>query len=309
MRTFIKKRNDSIKGISNRLPVDLSEKVIGFISYFLMLILMLIALLPCLNVISKAFSEGSAVTSGRVFFWPVGLQMETISKVFTETSFLLSLKNSLFVTVLGVGVSMLLSILFAYPLSKPELKGRKFFIVICIISMVFNGGMVPKYIVMKSLGLLDTFFSLILHHGLSVFNMLIIKNYFESLPESTIESAAIDGASDIKTLSRIVCPMALPVIATVSLLYAVGYWNLYFSAALYIKSSSMKVLQVFLKDLISSAVSISDSLITDPDGYSNVTADGVIAGATVLTIIPIVAMYPYIQRFLIKGITIGSEKG
>jgi putative aldouronate transport system permease protein len=175
--------------------------------------------------------------------------------------------------------------------------------------MVFNGGMVPKYIVMKSLGLLDTFFSLILHHGLSIFNMLIIKNYFESLPESTIESAAIDGASDFKTLFRIVCPMALPVIATVSLLYAVAYWNLYFSAALYIKSSSMKVLQVFLKDLISNSVSVSESLITNPDGYSNVTADGVIAGATVLALVPIVALYPFIQRFMIKGITIGSEKG
>jgi putative aldouronate transport system permease protein len=295
--------------ISRKLPVDTSEKVISFISYFLMLILMLIALLPCLNVISKAFSEGSAVTSGRVYFWPVGLQMETVSKVLTQTDFLASLKNSLFVTVVGVVVSMVTSILFAYPLSKPELKGRRFFIVICIISMVFNGGMVPKYIVMKSLGLLDTFFSLILHHGLSIFNMLIIKNYFESLPESTIESAAIDGASDFKTLFRIVCPMALPVIATVSLLYAVAYWNLYFSAALYIKSSSMKVLQVFLKDLISNSVSVSESLITNPDGYSNVTADGVIAGATVLALVPIVALYPFIQRFMIKGITIGSEKG
>ncbi|NLN65882.1 MAG: carbohydrate ABC transporter permease [Clostridiaceae bacterium] len=295
--------------ISRKLPVDTSEKVISFISYFLMLILMLIALLPCLNVISKAFSEGSAVTSGRVYFWPVGLQMETVSKVLTQTDFLASLKNSLFVTVFGVVVSMVTSILFAYPLSKPELKGRRFFIVICIISMVFNGGMVPKYIVMKSLGLLDTFFSLILHHGLSIFNMLIIKNYFESLPESTIESAAIDGASDFKTLFRIVCPMALPVIATVSLLYAVAYWNLYFSAALYIKSSSMKVLQVFLKDLISNSVSVSESLITNPDGYSNVTADGVIAGATVLALVPIVALYPFIQRFMIKGITIGSEKG
>jgi len=305
MMTIVNEKNKR----SYKLPVDTSEKVLSYISYVVMLILMLTALLPCLNVISKAFSEGSAVTTGRVFFWPAGFQLETISSVLTRTNLLNSLKNSVFVTVFGVAFSMMTSILFAYPLSKPELKGRKIFIVICIISMVFNGGMVPKYIVMKSLGLLDTFFSLILSHGLSIFNMLIIKNYFEGLPESTMESAAIDGAGDFKTLFMIVCPMALPVLATVSLLYAVSYWNLYFSAALYIRSSSMKVLQVFLKDLIGNATSIADSLIVDPSGYSNVTADGVIAGATVLALIPIVALYPFIQRYLIKGITIGSEKG
>ncbi|HEY8422280.1 MAG TPA: carbohydrate ABC transporter permease [Thermoclostridium sp.] len=294
---------------SKGMPVDLSEKVITVIAYIFVTLLTLIALLPCLHVISKAFSNGSAVISGKVYFWPVGIQLETISKVVTKTNLLRSIKNSLFVTVVGVTASMLTSILFAYPLSKTDLKGRKFFIVICIISMVFNGGMVPKYIVMKTLGLLDSYLALILPHALSIFNMLIIKNYFEGLPESTMESAAIDGANDVITLFKIVCPMALPVIATVSLLYAVSYWNIYFSAVLYIKSSSMKVLQVFLKDLISSALSVSDSLITDPNVYSHISPDGVVACATVLAIIPIVALYPFIQRYMIKGITIGSEKG
>lgn len=235
------------------IPLSGSEKFLSGFAYIAMALLSLIAILPCLHVISKAVSNGPDVTAGNVYFWPVGFQLETVKYVLTQTSFFTALKNSLIVTGAGTLLSLFTTITTAYPLSKPGFKGRRVVSLLYVISMVFFGGMIPAYMVVRSLGLLDTYAACILPFAIVQFNMFIVKNYFESLPESVEESARIDGAGDLRTLVSIVCPMSKPVIATVGLLYAINYWNNYFHAMMYTRSPDMNTLQVYLYNIINKA--------------------------------------------------------
>lgn len=296
-----------VKSRKEGIALDSSEKIIELVSYVVMGLLTLCAILPIMHVVSKSFSSAGAVTSGAVLFWPKDIQFETMRYVITETTFLVSLKNTLIVTFVGTAISMLVTIGTAYPLSKPNFKGRKVFIMAYIVSMVFFGGIIPAYMVVRTLGIIDSYAALILPFFIVHFNMFIVKNYFEGLPESIEESARIDGASDMKILISIVCPMSTPVLATVAMLYAVNYWNNYFHAAMYTNSTAMQTLQVFIYNSISNTQTIVERLVLG--NYSNVSIDGVIAAVVVLSLIPIIALYPLVQRFMIQGITIGSVKG
>lgn len=293
-----------------------SERVFTNAAYIIMTIMGLLCLLPCLHVFSKSISSGEKVITGSVYFWPVAVQFNMIRYILIETDFFVCLKNTLIVTVIGTAVSMFTTITTAYPLSKPSFRGRKFFIMCYVFSMVFFGGMVPAYMVVNTLGLLDTYAALILPFAIVQFNMFVVKSYFESLPESIEEAARIDGASDVQTLVLIVLPMSVPIIATVSLLYAITYWNNYFHAMMYTSSASMKTLQVFLYDLINNGQEVLENLFGSAFGSSvgvvkdsDMTIDGMVAAAVTLSLIPIVAAYPFVQRYMVKGITIGSVKG
>lgn len=295
-----------------KIPLDTSEKLVLGLSNAILTILALVAILPCLNLFSKSVSTGTAVTAGFVYFWPNGFQLETIGYVLTKTSFLTSLKNTLIITVVGTAISMFVTVTTAYPLSKPDLTCRKFFTLLYVISMVFFGGIVPAYMVVQTLGILDTYWACILPFAIIQFNMFIVKNYFESLPSEVMESSAIDGANDLKTLFSIVLPMSVPVLATVSLLYAVNYWNNYFHAMMYTNSTAMRTMQLYLYDIINNSQAFAENLFGTSYGGSfmvNVTTDGMVAAAVGLSIIPIVLAYPFIQRYMVKGITVGSVKG
>jgi len=180
--------------------------------------------------------------------------------------------------------------------------------------MVFFGGIVPAYMVVNTLGILDTYWALILPYAIIQFNMFVVKSYFEGIPESIEEAAYIDGAGDVQTLILIVLPMSTPIIATISLLYAINFWNNYFHAMLYTSSSSMRTLQVFLYDLINSGQAMMENLYSGAFGSTegqraiNITADGIVSAAVTLSLIPIILVYPFVQRYLIQGITIGSVK-
>lgn len=283
------------------------EKIMTSVCYIILGILALIAIIPCMHVLAKAFSSAAAVTSGSVNFLPVGFQTETVKFILTNTVFPKALFNTMFVTVVGTVISMVVTILTAYPLSKPRLKGRKLILVLYIFSMVFYGGMVPSYMVVKMLGILDTYAALILPFVIVQFNMLVVKNYFEGIPESLEESARLDGAGDFRILFQIVCPISKPVIATVSLLYAVNYWNNYFHALLYTNSPDMKTLQLFLHDTIYEAEGMVERLMGS--NAVNISVEGIRSAAVVLSIVPIILMYPFVQKYFVQGITIGSVKG
>ena len=292
-----------------------SEKSFTLFAYVFMTILALICIFPCLHVISKSISGGTLVSTGQIYFFPKDIQFETMEYILHETEFFTCLKNTLIVTILGTAISMFTTITTAYPLSKPRMPGRKLFVMLYVISMVFFGGIVPAYMVVNTLGILDTYWAIILPFAIVQFNMFVMKSYFEGLPESIEEAAQIDGASDVQTLTRIVVPMSKPVIATVSLLYAVNYWNNYFHAMMYTSSSSMRTLQVYLYDIINNGQAFLESLYSGSLGTNlgnsmvNITTDGMVAAAVTLSIIPIVLVYPFVQRYLIKGITLGSVKG
>ncbi len=297
-----------------RKPRSISDRSFTLFSYVFMTILALLCLLPSLHVLAKSISGGNLVLTGKIVFFPRDIQFETLTYILKNTSFFTSLKNTLIVTSLGTLCSMFATITTAYPLSKPSFRGRKFVILLYVFSMVFFGGIVPAYMVVNTLGILDTYWALILPYAIIQFNMFVVKSYFEGIPESIEEAAYIDGAGDVQTLILIVLPMSTPIIATISLLYAINFWNNYFHAMLYTSSSSMRTLQVFLYDLINSGQAMMENLYSGAFGSTegqraiNITADGIVSAAVTLSLIPIILVYPFVQRYLIQGITIGSVK-
>ncbi len=282
------------------------------INIFILSLFGLITLLPVLNVASKAFSGEGQVIAGKILFWPVGFQIDTVRYVLTKAEFRNSFRNTLFVTGIGTVLAMLLTVSSAYPLSKPDLKGRKFFLYIFVFVMLFNAGMVPNYILFRSLKLTNTIWALVFSGTFSVFYLFIVKNYFESLPESIEESAKIDGASNLVTLYKIVLPMSLPVMATVTLFYSVGFWNNYFAGVLYITTPKLKPLQQYLYDLITMALTTTDAtgnIAGDINSIMNLSAENVRSATIVVSTVPILLVYPFLQKYFVKGVTIGSVKG
>lgn len=298
----------AIKKNHHGKPMDGSERAVRTLSYVVLILFSLVALLPCMHVFSKGFSSGADVTAGNIYFLPKGMQAETVSFILEKTAFLNSMKNSLIITALGTVISMVVTITTAYPLSKPSIKGTHAVSLLYVFSMVFYGGIVPAYMVVNTLGIMDTYWACILPFAIVQFNMFIVKNFFEALPDEVEESARIDGAGDMRILWNIVCPMSLPVIATTGLLYAVNYWNNYIHAMMYTRSADMKTLQVFLYDIINTGSEIAMNLASG-NAMTNLTSQNLVAAAVTLSVIPIVALYPFVQRFLVKGLTIGSVKG
>lgn len=253
----------------NRRKHEIS--VFMIINMFILSLFAVITLLPVLHVAAKAFSGEGPVIAGLVYFWPKQFQMSTIMYVLGKPEFARSFRVTVFVTIIGTAIAMFLTVIAAYPLSKPALKGRKFFLYIFVFIMLFNAGMVPNYLLFRSLKLTNTIWALIFPGAFSVFNMFVVKNYFESLPESIEEAAKVDGASNVYTLFKVVLPMSLPVLATVTLFYGVAYWNSYMSGVLYITDASLKPLQQYLYDLISEALNVFDATgnVADIDSAVN----------------------------------------
>ncbi|MDF2922969.1 MAG: transporter permease [Paenibacillaceae bacterium] len=285
----------------------LGEKVFDMINVVLLTLLGAATLLPFLHVVAKSMSSQVAVSLGKVAFLPVDIQFGTFQYVLNQNQFVNSFRNSVIVTVTGTLLGLMLTVMAAYPLSKPRLKGRKFFMMCFIFIMLFSGGMIPNFLLYKTLGLLNTLWALIIPGLASVFNILLVKTFFEQLPESVEESARMDGAGNFKILFWIVLPMALPVLAAVGLFFAVSYWNSYFAAVLYITKPSLKPLQQFLYELISQSVTESGNV--DIDREMNSDPESIRAATIILSTLPILCLYPFLQKYFVKGITIGSVKG
>lgn len=285
----------------------LGEKIFDIINVALLTLLGLATLLPFLHVVAKSMSSQVAVSLGKVTFLPIDIQLGTFQYVLNQNQFINSFRNSVIVAVAGTLLGLMLTVMAAYPLSKPRLKGRKVFMMAYIFIMLFSGGMIPNFLLYKTLGLLNTLWALIIPGLASVFNILLVKTFFEQLPESVEESARMDGASNFTILFRIVLPMALPVLAAVGLFFAVSYWNSYFAAVLYITKPSLKPLQQFLYELISQSVTESGNI--DIDREMNSDPESIRAATIILSTLPILCLYPFLQKYFVKGITIGSVKG
>lgn len=277
-------------------------------SYAVLILMAAATLLPFANVLSKSVSEEWAVVSGRVGIFPVGFQLHTMGYVVTSSQFIQSFLISVLVTVVGTLLSILITAVTAYPLSKRQLPGMGVIMVLFVFTMMFNGGIIPNYLLMKNLGLINSLWSLVLPAIISVFNMLVIKSYYESLPEALEDSAKMDGASTYTILFRIILPLSGPVLATIALFYAVYYWNDFFHPMLYINDPSLKPLQLYLRDIVMDADS-SSALNKSVDDMMNVSPEGVRAATVIASTIPILLVYPFLQKYFIKGVLIGSVKG
>ena len=285
--------------------------VFDALNVLVMLALVLITLFPFLHVVAKAFSGTGKVVAGLVTFYPRDIQFDSLRFVLRDHVFLNSLGVSVMVTVLGTLGAMLLTVLTAYPLSKPGWRGRRAVLLLYVFVMLFNGGIVPNYLLYTSLKLTNTVFALLLPPLLSVYNMLIVKNYMESLPESVEEAALIDGASQLRLLVSIILPMSMPVLATVGLFYAVGYWNDYFSAMLYVTRQAIKPLQLYLYELVKQSINLVDSMgnLINMDAAMNISGESVRSATVLVATLPILIVYPFLQKHFVKGIMIGSVKG
>lgn len=267
----------------------------------------LVCLVPWLHVIAKSFSGQGAVVAGKVGLWPIDFQVQVYRFVLLQSGFAQALRISLFVTVVGTLVSLLMTTMAAYPLSKTYLKGRKAFVLIFVFAMLFYGGIVPNYLLMKSLGLVNTVWSMIVPFMIVPFNLFIMKTFLEGIPEALEESAKIDGAGNMRILFHLVLPISLPSLATIGLFYAVNYWNDYFHPLMYISDPKLKPLQLYLYDMITSIEAILKE--GDADQLLNLTSGNAQAATIILSALPIVALYPFLQKYFVKGMTIGSVKG
>ncbi len=292
----------------------LAERAFDCFNVLFFLLAALTTLLPFVNLLAKSLSSESAVMAGRVGLWPIGFQVGTYAYVIDQAQFRFSLRNSLVITLAGTFLSMFMTCITAYPLSKGWLAGRRTFMLLFIFVMLFNGGMVPSYLLIRSLGMLNTLWALIIPGILSVYNMILLKNFFEELPESVEESARLDGANNFTILLRIILPMSLPAIATIGLFYSVGFWNNYMGGVLYITKPQLKPLQQYLYQIVTESQRIQDQTSLggpiDLDKLtSNLLPDAVRAATIMLASVPIMLVYPFLQKYFVTGLVIGSVKG
>lgn len=299
------------KDIKIKRRRTLDDKILYATTDVALVLLLLVVAYPIIYVISCSFSSGIAVSNGRVILWPVEPSITGYKLVFAYKTVWTGYANTIFYTVVGTMLNMFLSILAAYPLSRPNYQGRKVGTMLFTITMMFSAGIIPKYLLMSSLHLINTRWALILAGAISAYNMIIIRTYFRnSIPSELIEAARIDGCSELRTLWSVVLPLSKAVISVVTLYYAVGHWNSYFSAMLYLRDRDLMPLQMILREILN-ASKINAEEISDPNLLAELTgaADLVKYSLIVIASAPLIAAYPFVQKFFEKGVMIGSVKG
>ena len=279
----------------------------GLIYSFITLIT-LSCVIPFLHVIAKSFSTDAFVIANKVFLVPKGLTLEPYWKIFNDASIIRSLYITVFVTVTFTLLGMFLTCCMAYALSRPQFRGRRLLTFLCIFTLYFTGGIIPDYLLMNTLRMLDTLWSLILPLSFSAYNLIIMKNAMAaSIPLSLEESARIDGAGHFRILAQIFLPLSKPIIATLSLFYAVGRWNAYQDALFYIKQRvDLRPLQLKLYYLI---VQANESFQLEASVISLTNPEVLKAACVVFATLPIICVYPFIQKYFVKGVMIGAVKG
>ena len=270
------------------------------------LVLCLIMLYPFWYEIMLSLSDAVLSRQGGAFLVPRGFSLEAYRTVLTSKAVHHAFLNTLYVTLLGTLLSLFTTATTAYPLSRPDLPIRKFFSWMVLIPLIFSGGMIPTYLIVKEMRLLDSLWALIFPALIASYNVVIMRNFFQNLPHELEEAACMDGANDLVIFFRLALPLSAPVLATVGLWLAVGYWNQYLNALLYLNSRSKRVLQQVLTEIINS--SRADDVLT-MENAAGITPETVKAASIMVTCLPILCVYPFLQRFFVKGVMLGSVKG
>ena len=293
------------------MKVDSTAKKVGdWVVVVLCLFVMALCLLPMLNILARSLSGQLALIQGNIAFLPVDFTIENYQFVFGDPAFVRSLAWTAILTVIVTVFALSLTILAAFPLIY-ALKGKKVLNALIIFTMYFNAGIIPNYILMRDLGLLDNPLVLILPGAFSVFNMIILRSFFYNIPESLKESAEMDGANPFVVLTRIYLPLSLPVLATLSLFYAVGRWNGFTDALMFLTAASAEFhpIQLYLYNLIQRFTAIDVAAQEGIAAALPVQGEGMTAAAIMFATVPILLVYPWLQRYFIKGVTLGAVKG
>lgn len=284
------------------------EKTFRLINYIFLGIISLAALYPFVYVLSASISSPASIVTGKVTLLPQNIRFDSYKQLLTDNTILIAYANTIYYTVVGTLASMVLTILGAYALSKKRLRGRTLFTIFITITMWFDAGMIPTYLNMKDLGLLDTRMALIIAFACNTFNIILLRSFFESVPEELEEAAFMDGAKDYRILWKIYLPLSKAALATVGLFYAISRWNGYFWAMVIIRDESKMPLQVLLKKLIVEN-SLGQEFSTAIDPTTLVSAETITYATIVVSVIPIILIYPFIQKYFVKGVMVGAVKG
>lgn len=274
--------------------------------YFIMLIVLLICLIPFLYIISLSLSDPVAVVNGEVFIVPVGFSGEAYRQIFTYPNFFNAYLNTIIYTVFGTAISLFVMTLFAYPLSKPQLRGQSIIMKLVVFSMFFSGGLIPNYLLVSRLGLINTRFAILLPFCINTFNLILLINFFKSIPNDIEEAAIIDGLGYGGILTKIILPLSGAGLATVGLYTAVFFWNDWFNSLIYLKSSQFPVM-LYLRNIVNGTTQLNNG-----GGSSAETASlsmSIKAAVIIVSTLPIILVYPFVQRYFVKGVMVGSVKG
>ncbi len=283
-------------------------KVFTVINVVVLLGVMAITLYPFANIIAQSFSSEGFINAGQVNLVPRGFNIETYRTVMADNMFWINYRNTVVYTVVATVIAMVLTTTYAYAISKKNLRGRNFFIMVAVFTMFFNGGLIPNYVLINAIGFTNTIWAIVIPNAISVFNLLVMKAFFENMPEELEEAAAIDGLGTYRTLLRIVLPLSKAVIATMVLFYAVSFWNSWFQAFLYLDDARLYPVTVYLRNLIAGATTATSVAGGSSDGMTQV-ASNIQSVTMVLTVLPIICLYPFIQKYFVSGVMLGSVKG
>lgn len=295
----------------HRRKYSLNDKLFYFFTTLILTLFFLLVLYPCIYVISASFSTGTAVQSGKAILFPVDFSLEGYRTVFHTPTVWLGFKNSLFYTLVGTLINITMTLTAAYCLSRHDLYGRNFIMLLFTFTMFFNGGMIPHYILVQKLGFLNTVWALLIPGAIGVYNLIVCKTFIQNtIPTDLLEAAQIDGCSDFMYFIRIVLPLSKAIIAVLVLFYGVRHWNSYFSAMIYLNDKNLYPLTLFLREILM-ADQIDPSTVSDPEMQAKLAQSaGVIKYALiVVSMVPVLLIYPFIQKYFVKGVMIGSVKG
>ena len=288
-----------------------SDSVLYAIVGVVLVLFTLVVLYPVIYVVSSSFSSGTAISTGKVLLWPVDFTLEGYKTVFAHKSILPAYRNTIFYTFSGTFINLIVTVTCAYPLSRKDFPMKGFFMGLFLFTMFFSGGLIPSFILMSQLKLLNTVWAMLIPGALSVYNMILVRTFLISnIPGELLEASQIDGCSDIMYFFRILLPLSKPVIAVITLYYAVGHWNAYFNAMIYLSDKNLYPLQLILRQiLVASKINLDEitgvEAIIGKQGLADILKYALIVVATA----PIMCVYPFIQRYFIQGVMIGSVKG
>lgn len=273
----------------------------------LLISILVIVIIPMWKVLVMSVTPLNYIDTKTFGLWlaPWKWSFEAYKQLLSHPSFLRAATNSSIITFGGMTINMLLTVPFAYALSNPKLPGRKFFITMVMIPFLFNAGLIPIYLVVQKLSLIDTYWAVILPGGINIYNLLVMKSFFEGLPEELKEAARLDGANEFQVLLHVVLPLSKPILLTIGLFYAVGHWNEFFNAILYINDAKLQPLPVLLRNILLAA---NMNEYVEYDAFSSASVQAIKAASVFLTMLPMVIIYPWIQKYFTKGTLLGGVK-
>ncbi|SFI80136.1 putative aldouronate transport system permease protein [Paenibacillus sp. UNC496MF] len=295
--------------VNRKIRESAGDRALMIAIYTILTLVLIAVIYPLIYIVSSSISSPAAVTSGKVWLWPVDISFKGFKTLFDTPAIMKGYGNSLFYTAAGTFISVALTVMLAYPLSRKTFFGRSPIMVIITFTMIFSGGLIPTYLVVKSLHLIDTRWALLIPNAIWVWQVIIARSFFQSsIPEELIEASEIDGCSDLRFMRSVVIPLSKPIIAVLVLMYAVGQWNAYFDALIYLKSANLFPLQLVLRSIIiqNNSSGIMDAMKqVERQQLAELLKYALIVVAT----LPVLMIYPFVQRFFVQGMLVGSVKG